>query len=392
MRQHGWLHASPQPPGRSEASASRHGGTERDAAGTSRTTSCLPSVMQSRLEDALAVFVVAGDRSHGTCDHSTASLTLRSVSGSSTVRALRARAVTLDVKSRPIERSSTSSRFGNGVDRGIDPPRWRFQSAESRSGVRCSSRMASTSISRSSEVAVGRHLGRLEEPSTASAAAWAAAGAAARMLHASPLPPWPGRSLSELAWRLESECHWLVANNVLPTEVVRATAGSPKPRSGRGHRCSSTATCRSPTSDSESTITWSSRRCVAEVRGFPGRPCSTDCHGLDVIARRERLGARRRDSSSSSSTSPRSGSARGWSWRKRGGRPPVEHRLLHRAHARAPVTNAGNKVVRVGDDPREVAAASSGRGHQRLSWAGMRSKACGLGTASFKPLWMRCRL
>src|SRR5262249_2911761 len=44
----------------------------------------------------------------------------------------------------------------------------------------------------------GTALGRLEEPSTASTAAWAAAGAAARTLHEAPLPPWPGRSLDEL--------------------------------------------------------------------------------------------------------------------------------------------------------------------------------------------------
>src|ERR1700675_316645 len=37
-------------------------------------------------------------------------------------------------------------------------------------------------------------LARLGEPSTASPAAWAAAGAAARMLHDAPLPPWPGRT------------------------------------------------------------------------------------------------------------------------------------------------------------------------------------------------------
>ena len=35
-----------------------------------------------------------------------------------------------------------------------------------------------------------------------------------------------------------------------PPTWSRATAGSPRPRSGRGHRCSSTATCRSPTSSS----------------------------------------------------------------------------------------------------------------------------------------------
>jgi aminoglycoside phosphotransferase len=66
----------------------------------------------------------------------------------------------------------------------------------------------------------GTALGRLQEPSTASPAAWAAAGAAARLLHDAPLPPWPGRSLDELASRLDRECDWLVANDVLPTGVV----------------------------------------------------------------------------------------------------------------------------------------------------------------------------
>src|SRR6202034_4711176 len=40
----------------------------------------------------------------------------------------------------------------------------------------------------------GTALGRLGEPSTASPAAWAAAGAAIRSLHDAPLPPWPGQS------------------------------------------------------------------------------------------------------------------------------------------------------------------------------------------------------
>jgi aminoglycoside phosphotransferase (APT) family kinase protein len=66
----------------------------------------------------------------------------------------------------------------------------------------------------------GRALGRLEEPSTASPAAWAAAGAALRTLHDSPLPPWPGRSLDELGSRLADECDWLVTNDVLPADVV----------------------------------------------------------------------------------------------------------------------------------------------------------------------------
>lgn len=66
----------------------------------------------------------------------------------------------------------------------------------------------------------GRPLGRLGEPSTASTAAWAAAGAAVRALHDAPLPPWPGASVDQLASRLADECDWLVANKILPTEVV----------------------------------------------------------------------------------------------------------------------------------------------------------------------------
>jgi Ser/Thr protein kinase RdoA (MazF antagonist) len=66
----------------------------------------------------------------------------------------------------------------------------------------------------------GTALGRLGEPSTASYAAWAAAGAAARMLHDAPLPPWPGRSVDELALRLDEECEWLITNGVLPTDLV----------------------------------------------------------------------------------------------------------------------------------------------------------------------------
>src|SRR5580692_5062694 len=66
----------------------------------------------------------------------------------------------------------------------------------------------------------GTALGRLGEPSAASSAAWAAAGAAARMLHDAPLPPWPGRSLDEIASELDGECEWLVANGVLPADLV----------------------------------------------------------------------------------------------------------------------------------------------------------------------------
>src|SRR6516225_8956207 len=66
----------------------------------------------------------------------------------------------------------------------------------------------------------GTALGHLGEPSAASPAAWAAAGAAIRTLHDAPLPPWPGRSSGELASRLDGECEWLVANNVLPADLV----------------------------------------------------------------------------------------------------------------------------------------------------------------------------
>jgi aminoglycoside phosphotransferase len=66
----------------------------------------------------------------------------------------------------------------------------------------------------------GTPLGCLEEPSTASSAAWAAAGAVARRLHDAPPPPWRSRRLDELASRLDDECEWLVANDVLPADVV----------------------------------------------------------------------------------------------------------------------------------------------------------------------------
>src|SRR3979490_2970804 len=52
----------------------------------------------------------------------------------------------------------------------------------------------------------GTALGRLGGPPAAPAPAWAAAGAAARMLHDAPLPPWPGQSLDEIASDLDGEC------------------------------------------------------------------------------------------------------------------------------------------------------------------------------------------
>ena len=66
----------------------------------------------------------------------------------------------------------------------------------------------------------GRALGRLGEPSIASAAAWAAAGAAVRMLHDAPLPPWPSGRLDESASNLDEACAWLVSSGVLPADLV----------------------------------------------------------------------------------------------------------------------------------------------------------------------------
>src|SRR3984957_13296737 len=79
----------------------------------------------------------------------------------------------------------------------------------------------------------GTALGRLGEPSASSPAAWAAAGAAVRMLHDAPPPPRPGLSPDELASRLAGECEWLVANDVLPAPLVprrpRPAAAPPPP-------------------------------------------------------------------------------------------------------------------------------------------------------------------
>src|SRR5215212_4374082 len=57
----------------------------------------------------------------------------------------------------------------------------------------------------------GSPLGRLGKPSTASSAAWTAAGAVVRRLHDAQPPPWPGRSLEEKAASLDAECRWLLA-------------------------------------------------------------------------------------------------------------------------------------------------------------------------------------
>jgi len=66
----------------------------------------------------------------------------------------------------------------------------------------------------------GTPLARLGQPSTTSPAAWAAAGAAVRLLHDAPLPPWPGWSRDKIASELDGECEWLLANDVLPADLV----------------------------------------------------------------------------------------------------------------------------------------------------------------------------
>ncbi|MGZ0149145.1 phosphotransferase family protein [Kribbella sp. WER1] len=69
----------------------------------------------------------------------------------------------------------------------------------------------------------GTVLGRIGRPSTASPGAWAAAGAALRVLHDVPAPPWRGRAgrpLDELTTDLDRECERLIAADVLPVALV----------------------------------------------------------------------------------------------------------------------------------------------------------------------------
>ncbi len=67
----------------------------------------------------------------------------------------------------------------------------------------------------------GTPLGKLGVPSTSPAAAWAAAGAAVRTLHDAPLPPWRSPKGAERAANLDRECEWLLANDVLPADLIR---------------------------------------------------------------------------------------------------------------------------------------------------------------------------
>lgn len=78
----------------------------------------------------------------------------------------------------------------------------------------------------------GAALGALDEPSRAPSAAWVAAGAAVRTLHRAQLPPWPSsqcqqqpvlnsRGTVEFPSLFDSECEWLVTNDVVSADVVR---------------------------------------------------------------------------------------------------------------------------------------------------------------------------
>ncbi|MFJ9640113.1 phosphotransferase family protein [Streptomyces sp. NPDC101178] len=69
----------------------------------------------------------------------------------------------------------------------------------------------------------GTTLGRLGGPSTGSPEAWTAAGATIRKLHDAPLPPRPGRagrSTAALTAELDAECELLMANGLLPADLV----------------------------------------------------------------------------------------------------------------------------------------------------------------------------
>ena len=109
----------------------------------------------------------------------------------------------------------------------------------------------------------GTALGRLGEPSTASSAAWAVAGAAARTLHDAPLPPSPGRSLDEIASHLDGACESLVRNGVLPTDLVtrnrRVAEAALRPWTSAADRCPARLSVEEP-------FAFFSTRCRANYR------------------------------------------------------------------------------------------------------------------------------
>jgi aminoglycoside phosphotransferase (APT) family kinase protein len=67
----------------------------------------------------------------------------------------------------------------------------------------------------------GTPIARLGQPSTASTASWSAAGAALRLVHDAPPPPWSSASVDEKTADLDAECAWLIEHDVLSAELVR---------------------------------------------------------------------------------------------------------------------------------------------------------------------------
>ena len=92
-----------------------------------------------------------------------------------------------------------------------------------------------------------------------------------------------------------------------PPTWSRATAGSPRLRSGRGHRCSSTATCRSTTSSSTAT------RSPASSTG-PRRPRATRC-STSPSSRSDTRSTSTTSSPATASTSTVDLIRAWWSWR-----------------------------------------------------------------------------
>ncbi len=66
----------------------------------------------------------------------------------------------------------------------------------------------------------GTALGKFGYPSPMGPASWSAAGAAVRAVHDTPLPSWAGQSVDRVAERLDKACEWILANDVVPTDVL----------------------------------------------------------------------------------------------------------------------------------------------------------------------------
>lgn len=66
----------------------------------------------------------------------------------------------------------------------------------------------------------GQTLGKLGEQPTATPAAWAAVGAALRVLHDAPPPARTGPTIDDLRAKLDASCTWLRRNAVLSADVI----------------------------------------------------------------------------------------------------------------------------------------------------------------------------